>query len=170
MSHFKVSLNRKYYTNLGPHFVGTGMYSIHINGSSRRMKQTTPVRVGDILHMVDQKTKSYWRGVVETEFSLATKESSFFGKPEVEACRIERYTKNWNPLCASEMISSVSWTVEILTEELKEVINDGFNAVTIKLINTTAIEQVLKTTYIHPSIEDEDEVVGEVIVWKGLKI
>ena len=168
MSHFKVSLNRKYYTNLGSHFVGSGMYSIHINGSSRRMKQTTPVRVGDILHMVDQKNNSYWRGVVETEFSLATKETSFFSKPEVEACRIERVSKDWNPLCASEMISSVSWTLEILTEELKEVINNGFNAVTIKPINTTAIEQALKTTYIPPSVEDEYEVDGEVIVWKGI--
>ena len=141
--HFKVSTNKRYYTNLGPHFVEAGMYSIHTNGSTNRLKQTTLVKIGDTLHMIDNKTNSYWRGVVETGFDLATKEGSFFGKSEIEECRIKRHTKDWDPLDGGEMLMSVRWTTENLTKELKKVINKGWNAVTIKPIDTTAIEEVL---------------------------
>ena len=165
--HFKVSTNERSYTNLGSLFVEAGMYSICIgdNGcdqlspitpkpvtgrrrtGKKRLKKARSIHVGDTLHMVDNKANTYWQGVVETAFNLATAESSFYRKSEVDAVRRDRGLVDWNSLDDGEMVMSVLWTKENLTEELfrelKKVINQGWNAVTIKPIDTTAIEEVL---------------------------
>ena len=153
--HFKVITNAKRYTNLGPHFVEAGMYSICIGKNARYqpaldtngkkyLKQAMSVHVGDTLHMVDG-TKTYWQGVVETEFKLATRENSFYSKPGVDAVKKDRGEPDWNSLDDLEMVASVLWTKVNLTKELlgelKEVINGGRQ--TIKPIDTVAIEEVL---------------------------
>lgn len=153
--HFKVITNAKRYTNLGPHFVEAGMYSICIGKNARYqpalntngkkyLKQAMSVHVGDTLHMVD-RTKTYWQGVVETEFKLATRENSFYRKPGVDAVKKDRGEPDWNSLDDLEMVASVMWTKVNFTKELlielKEVIKGGRQ--TIKPIDTTAIEGVL---------------------------
>ena len=194
MPHFKVSTN-KHFKNLAPEFVKYGVYSIHINGSTKgaksRLSQSNLINIWDILHMVDSKTGQYWVGIVLSPFRQATEEHTFYSRPNIESMKTQWKTNTigcdcWVPGCKNttstkqdihplggsywktEMICSVNWKAKQLTEDIKEKLNSGWNAVTIKPI--LRIEpQVLTMEAPLPIIESEDEVEGEVIVWKRIQ-
>ena len=54
---------------MGPYIVMTGMYSFDINGSSRSMKQTTPVRI-DLRYFTYVRQKTSINGEVLYKQSL----------------------------------------------------------------------------------------------------
>jgi hypothetical protein len=175
MSHFKVSSN-SYYKNLAQEFIKSGVYSVHINGESRgsnmRRKQCSKVNIGDIFHIIDRRINCYWTGTVTSKFVEATELTTFFSRTNIESLRIKCKTNPntscdcWYPnekcissqhphptggsIWKTELVCDVSWKPGHLTPEIKEQLDRGYNAVTIKPVSII-----------------EDEVEGEIIVWKG---
>ena len=154
MPHFKVSTN-SHFKDLAPEFVSEQLYSIHLCGSKHRERQSTQVKIGDVFHMIDPKTQNYWVGQVGTDFVAATRETTFFSKQNIMAkrkCPSKEYINDWK----TELICRVDWQQRELSPKIKERLNQGFNAKTIKPVPKTGTET-------------DDEVQGEIIVWGGSK-
>ena len=150
MPHFKVSTN-SHFKDLAPEFVSEQLYSIILSGSKHRESQANRVKIGDVFHMIDPKTQNYWVGQVRTDFAAATRETTFLSKENIFAkrkCPSKEYINHWK----TELICSVDWQQRQLSPEIKEHLNKGFNAKTIKSVS---------------KIDTDDEVQGEIIVWCG---
>ena len=137
MKHFKVSPNsRSYNDGLIKLFIDNGVYSVHIDKSKNRLYQTKMVNNGDIFHIINN-IGDYWIGYVLSEFYSVNKETSFYSLDDVRKCRITGLlpkddNEYYNVLWKTEIICKVNWNKSILTKDKKKLLNQGFNAKTIK--------------------------------------
>ena len=141
MQSFKVANNSTNYRGgVSEELVKKGWYSISISGSNERLMQMKEVKIGDIFYMKNYDRTHYWRGVVKSEF-VQLPPNSFDGGlspisfwKEVNEKRINQNdVLTWAGI--DERVCTVDWGEKTeLGPDLKEILDAGFNAKTIKKI------------------------------------
>lgn len=148
MSSFKVSRNRRVYTKgVADELVEQGCYAIDIHnepnnpkGSDHRTRQRTSVQIGDTLYMI--RGNDYWVGTVTSDWLQMPMHN---GKYHPFGFFHSVKGKRKYPLDAyqDEWVCKVNWGVKRRFTAtvsdvggLKEWLNNGFNAITIKPLPT----------------------------------
>lgn len=146
MSSFKVLHKEKYYKDgVVEDFVREGMFAISIAGSSQRKKQCEEVQVGDIFYLIDKNGNHYWKGEVISEFLKPPRPTDGGLSPLGFWKKVEGKRKNKNIALTwegeDERVCIVNWgektvfpSVQENGYDLKEKLNSGFNAKTIKRV------------------------------------
>ena len=141
MASFKVSSNKRNYVNgCLEDFIKYGCYVVDIYGSKNRLNQCSRVNVGDTFYILDNN--KYWKGTVQSEWIDIPLTSNNELNPDgfwyhVEHKRKPRRTNDLiNDLInkTEETKCDVKWNPKpfVLSEEFKNILNSGFNAMTIK--------------------------------------
>ena len=139
MNSFKVSNNSKHYRGgVSEELVKKGWYSISIAGSNERLMQMEEVKIGDIFYMKNYDGTHFWRGVVTSEFVQLPPNSFDGGLSPISFWKeLQGKRRNQNDVLTwegiDERVCTVDWDEKTeLDNDLKSILDKGFNAKTIK--------------------------------------
>ena len=141
MASFKVSSNKRNYVNgCLEEFIKYGCYAVDIYGSKNRLNQCSRVNIGDTFYILDNN--QYWKGTVKSEWIDIPLTSNNELNPEGFWYHVE-YKRKPRGSCepgnglinkTQEKKCEVKWNPKpiVLSEEFKNILIRGFNAMTIK--------------------------------------
>jgi hypothetical protein len=151
MTSFKVSINCHAYTKgVADELVEQGCYAIDIYNSDHRTRQRTSVQIGDTLYMV--RGNDYWVGTVTSDWLQMPMHNGMY-HPFGFFHSVNGKRKHPLDVDHDEWVCKVNWGVHIpfpptnsqnvddIDEEMmemKEWLNEGFNAITIKPLPSRA--------------------------------